>query len=125
MRHDFEVVLTAVLDWLTARADVDPQRIVLVGRSFAGYLAPAVQLAMIVSLRWFVILASTTWESVCHPSRTGVDRSRASRRPHRGRDPRADAARVTVVGGDVRRPHGCARRHHRARLDLRNAIVDA
>ena len=67
MRHDFEVVLTAVLDWLTARADVDPQRIVLVGRSFAGYLAPAVQLAMIVSLRWFVILASTTWESVLPP----------------------------------------------------------
>jgi hypothetical protein len=40
LRHDFEAVLGPVLDWLTARPEVDPRRIVLVGRSFAGYLAP-------------------------------------------------------------------------------------
>jgi Esterase FrsA-like len=40
LRHDFEAVLRPVLDWLTARPDVDPRRILLAGRSFAGYLAP-------------------------------------------------------------------------------------
>jgi alpha-beta hydrolase superfamily lysophospholipase len=40
LRHDFEAVLSPVLDWLTTRPWVDPRRIVLAGRSFAGYLAP-------------------------------------------------------------------------------------
>jgi alpha-beta hydrolase superfamily lysophospholipase len=40
LRHDFEAVLGPVLDWLTTRPEVDPRHIVLVGRSFAGYLAP-------------------------------------------------------------------------------------
>jgi hypothetical protein len=39
-RPDFERVLTPVLDWLLARAEVDRARVVVVGRSFAGYLAP-------------------------------------------------------------------------------------
>ena len=39
-RPDFEHVLTPVLDWLVQRAEVDPAGIVLVGRSFGGYLAP-------------------------------------------------------------------------------------
>jgi dienelactone hydrolase len=33
-------VLTPVLDWLSARPEVDPSAVTLVGRSFAGYLAP-------------------------------------------------------------------------------------
>jgi pimeloyl-ACP methyl ester carboxylesterase len=40
MRPDFENVLTPVLDWLLARPEVDPDAVVLFGRSFAGYLAP-------------------------------------------------------------------------------------
>ena len=40
MRPDFENVLTPVLDWLYARPEVDPDAVVLFGRSFAGYLAP-------------------------------------------------------------------------------------
>jgi hypothetical protein len=40
MRPDFEKVLTPVLDWLLARPEVDPAAVVLLGRSFAGYLAP-------------------------------------------------------------------------------------
>jgi len=40
MRPDFEKVLTPVLDWLLARPEVDAERVVLFGRSFAGYLAP-------------------------------------------------------------------------------------
>ncbi|MEU4672180.1 alpha/beta fold hydrolase [Amycolatopsis sp. NPDC023774] len=40
LRHDFENVLTPVLDWLLDRPEVDPAQVVLVGRSFAGYLAP-------------------------------------------------------------------------------------
>jgi hypothetical protein len=39
-RPDFEHVLTQVVDWVLARAEVDPARIGLVGRSFGGYLAP-------------------------------------------------------------------------------------
>jgi pimeloyl-ACP methyl ester carboxylesterase len=40
LRPDWEHVLTPVLDWLVGRSEVDPGRIVLVGRSFGGYLAP-------------------------------------------------------------------------------------
>lgn len=40
LRPDFEPVLTPVLDWLLTRPEVDPAALVLVGRSFAGYLAP-------------------------------------------------------------------------------------
>ncbi len=39
-RHDFEAVVGPVIDFVESRADLDSQRIALVGRSFAGYLAP-------------------------------------------------------------------------------------
>jgi hypothetical protein len=39
-RPDFENVLSRVLDWLVTRPEVDAVRVGLVGRSFAGYLAP-------------------------------------------------------------------------------------
>lgn len=39
-RPDYEAVVTPVVDVATDRADVDADRIVLVGRSFGGYLAP-------------------------------------------------------------------------------------
>jgi predicted alpha/beta-fold hydrolase len=38
LRHDYEHVLVPVVDWLVAQPGVDPARIALVGRSFAGYL---------------------------------------------------------------------------------------
>jgi len=38
LRPNFEHVLTPVLDWLMTRPDVHPGALVLVGRSFAGYL---------------------------------------------------------------------------------------
>lgn len=40
MRPDFEAVLTPVVDWLLTRPTVDASKLVLFGRSFAGYLAP-------------------------------------------------------------------------------------
>ncbi len=40
MRPEFEQVLTPWVDALVARDDVDPDALVLLGRSFAGYLAP-------------------------------------------------------------------------------------
>ncbi|QRP45056.1 S9 family peptidase [Amycolatopsis sp. FDAARGOS 1241] len=40
LRPDFEHVLSPVLDWLLARPEADPAKVVLFGRSFAGYLAP-------------------------------------------------------------------------------------
>ncbi len=40
MRPDFEAALTAALDWLVAQEGVDPGKLVLVGRSLGGYLAP-------------------------------------------------------------------------------------
>jgi pimeloyl-ACP methyl ester carboxylesterase len=39
-RPDFEHVFTPVLDWLLTRQEVQPDAVILVGRSFAGYLAP-------------------------------------------------------------------------------------
>lgn len=40
MRADFEAVLPTAVDWILGEDGVDPARLVLVGRSFAGYLAP-------------------------------------------------------------------------------------
>ena len=40
MRPDFESVLSPVMDWLLEQPGVDPKGLVLIGRSFAGYLAP-------------------------------------------------------------------------------------
>jgi pimeloyl-ACP methyl ester carboxylesterase len=40
MRPDWENVVPTMVDTLLARADVDAKKIVLVGRSFGGYLAP-------------------------------------------------------------------------------------
>ena len=39
-RPDFEAVLTPVVDWVLTRPEVDPAALVVIGRSFAGYLAP-------------------------------------------------------------------------------------
>jgi hypothetical protein len=39
-RPEFEQTLTPWLDLVLARDDVDPAKVVLIGRSFAGYLAP-------------------------------------------------------------------------------------
>jgi alpha-beta hydrolase superfamily lysophospholipase len=40
MRPDFEAVVSPVIDWLLAQQGVHPDGLVLIGRSFAGYLAP-------------------------------------------------------------------------------------
>ncbi|MFM7677118.1 MAG: alpha/beta hydrolase family protein [Synechococcus sp.] len=39
MRPDFETVLSPVIDWLLSQSGVNPSGLVLIGRSFAGYLA--------------------------------------------------------------------------------------
>lgn len=39
-RPDWEAVITPQIDWLIERSDVDVGRIVLIGRSWGGYLAP-------------------------------------------------------------------------------------
>ena len=40
LRPDFEKVCTPVVDWLLTRSEVEPTSVALIGRSFAGYLAP-------------------------------------------------------------------------------------
>jgi hypothetical protein len=40
LRPDFEVPFAAAFAWLLGQTGVDPDRVALVGRSFAGYLAP-------------------------------------------------------------------------------------
>ncbi len=40
MRPDWEQVVSPVVDYALTRAEVDPKRIVLMGRSWGGYLAP-------------------------------------------------------------------------------------
>jgi alpha-beta hydrolase superfamily lysophospholipase len=39
-RHDFEVPVTACVDWLVEREDVDPKRIGMIAASWGGYYAP-------------------------------------------------------------------------------------
>ncbi|NRT78213.1 alpha/beta hydrolase family protein [Clostridium beijerinckii] len=39
-RHDYEKVITPVVDYLLTRKEVDPKKIVLWGQSLGGYLAP-------------------------------------------------------------------------------------
>lgn len=39
-RHDWEKVVTPVVDYALSRPEVDPQRIALIGLSMGGYLAP-------------------------------------------------------------------------------------
>ncbi|TBL79429.1 alpha/beta hydrolase family protein [Paenibacillus thalictri] len=39
-RHDWEHVVTPVVDYALTRPDIDPQQIALMGISFGGYLAP-------------------------------------------------------------------------------------
>ena len=40
MRPDFENIIAPVIDWLLSQSGVNPESLVLIGRSFAGYLAP-------------------------------------------------------------------------------------
>lgn len=40
LRPDFEHVVSQVIDWLVQRPDMNVAQLVLIGRSFAGYLAP-------------------------------------------------------------------------------------
>jgi dienelactone hydrolase len=40
MRPDFENVLTPVVDWVRQQPFADPDRVMLIGRSLGGYLAP-------------------------------------------------------------------------------------
>lgn len=40
MRHDWEKVITPVVDYLLDRPDVDPTKMILLGTSWGGYLAP-------------------------------------------------------------------------------------
>ena len=40
LRPDYEAVVTPVIDWLVGQDGVDAARLILCGRSFAGYLAP-------------------------------------------------------------------------------------
>jgi dienelactone hydrolase len=44
-RHDGEAVVSAQIDWLEQRPEVDTDRIALLGRSWGGYLAPRVATA--------------------------------------------------------------------------------
>ncbi len=39
-RHDYEVPATAAYEFVAARADVDPTKVVIMGYSFGGYYAP-------------------------------------------------------------------------------------
>ncbi|MCK9910570.1 alpha/beta fold hydrolase, partial [Microbacteriaceae bacterium K1510] len=39
-RHDWEKVVTPMVDYLESRPEVDPKRIALMGISLGGYLAP-------------------------------------------------------------------------------------
>jgi hypothetical protein len=53
-RHDWENVVTPVVDYALSRPDVDPERIALLGYSMGGYLVPRA-LAFEKRIRWGIV----------------------------------------------------------------------
>jgi hypothetical protein len=53
-RHDWENVVTPVVDFALTRADVDPERLALLGYSMGGYLVPRA-LAFEKRIRWGIV----------------------------------------------------------------------
>ncbi len=62
-------MLTPIIDWLLTRPEVDPERIGLVGRSFAGYLAPR---AATVEHRFAALVADPAQPDVAAHLPSGV-----------------------------------------------------
>lgn len=53
-RHDWEHVVTPVVDYALSRKDVDPQRLAIIGYSMGGYLVPRA-LAFEKRIRWGIV----------------------------------------------------------------------
>ncbi len=53
-RHDWEQVITPVVDYALGRTDVDPERVALLGYSMGGYLVPRA-LAFEKRIRWGIV----------------------------------------------------------------------
>lgn len=66
-RHDWESVVTPVVDYLLTRSDVDPARIALIGISLGGVLAPR---AAAFEPRLAAVVA---WDGVYDAGRLGLD----------------------------------------------------
>ncbi len=60
LEHDFEKSISAVIDYVEKRPEIDKSRIGLVGRSLGGYYGPKAAAATIASRRWFAGASSMT-----------------------------------------------------------------
>jgi prolyl oligopeptidase family protein len=78
-RHDWEQVLTPVVDLLTARDDVDAERIALYGVSQAGYWVPRAlafehRFAAAIADGGVVDVSRSWFEHIPHPLRAAYDK---------------------------------------------------
>ena len=74
MRPDFHRFGSAVLDWLQARPEVDPDRIGVIGRSLGGYYAvhfAAHEPRLKACVCWGVLFDLSYYDSMHDPSRRG------------------------------------------------------
>jgi 2,6-dihydroxypseudooxynicotine hydrolase len=74
LRPDFHRFASAVIDWLVARAEVDPDRIGVIGRSLGGFYAvhtAAHEPRLKVCVCWGVLFDLSYYDTMTEPSRRG------------------------------------------------------
>jgi 2,6-dihydroxypseudooxynicotine hydrolase len=74
MRPDFHRFASAVIDWLQARSEIDPQRIGIIGRSLGGYYAvhcAAHDQRVKACVCWGVLFDLSYYDQMHDPSRRG------------------------------------------------------
>lgn len=74
LRPDFHRFASAVIDWLVARAEVDPDRIGVIGRSLGGFYAvhtAAHEPRLKACVCWGVLFDLSYYDTMTEPSRRG------------------------------------------------------
>jgi pimeloyl-ACP methyl ester carboxylesterase len=97
-RPDWEAVVTPVVDFAAGRAEVDPDRMVIIGRSFGGYLAPRAaafehRLAALIADPGQFDLFDVAMARVPQEMREAIERD----------DPKVDSFQEKMVQDDARR----------------------
>lgn len=106
IRHDYEAPVSAVIDWLEGRADVDAARIGLWGVSLGGYYAPRAA-AVEKRIRACVSLTGPFNFSEAFSRAPGLTRAAFAARSHSSDDAAAEQAAGRLNLGEVARQITC------------------